>query len=62
MHDDKQTYSIHITINNLDDEIRRSQTRSKTILLDFLSTIKFENIYIKINIYHRVMKIILKCK
>ena len=60
MHDNKQTYSIYITINNLDNEIKRTQIRSKTVLLNFLSMMKFENTHVKINIYYRATKIILK--
>ena len=62
MHDDKQIYFIYLIIENLDAETRKNQVRSKTMQLGFLSIMKLKNIKIKIEVYHRALKVIFKHK
>ena len=40
MHDDKQTYTIYITIDNLNVITKRNQIRSKIVQLEFFSIVK----------------------
>ena len=60
MHDNKQIYFIYFTTENFDVKTERSQVRSKTMQLKFLSIVKSENTKIKIEEYHRALKIIFK--
>ena len=62
MHNDKQTYSIYMTIDNLNVVTKRNQTRSKIVQLRFFSIVKSQITTIKTKIYHRAIKIILKRK
>jgi hypothetical protein len=62
-HDDVTTWSMYLTIENLKIEIRRKQTRSSNLFLNFIFIVFFDNHdNIKTNVWHKVVSIMLKRK
>jgi hypothetical protein len=59
-HDDISIWSVYMIIENLSRNIRRFQTRSSSVLLDFISIVNSS--INKIIIWHEVMSIMLKRK
>jgi hypothetical protein len=62
-HDDVATWSMYLIIENLKVEIRRKQTRSNNLLLDFTFIVSFDNHEnIKTDVWHKIVSIMLKRK
>jgi hypothetical protein len=62
-HDDVATWSMYLTIENLKIEIRRKQTRSSNLLLDFIFIMSFDNHdNIKTDVWHKAVSRMLKRK
>ncbi len=55
-HDDVATWSVYLTIENLKVEVRRKQTRSNSLFLDFIFIVFFDNHEnIKTNVWHKIV-------
>jgi hypothetical protein len=59
-HDDISIWSVYMIIENLNRNIRQFQTRSNSVLLDFISIVNSS--INKIIIWHKIMSIMLKRK
>ena len=64
-HDDVAMWSLYVTIDNLNNQCRRNQTRSNFVLLDEISIVKTDkddSTRLKFQIYHQTMRLIFKRK
>jgi hypothetical protein len=60
--DDRATWSVYLTIENLSREMRRSQSRSDNLLLDFISHDLSSRDRLKTNVWHKTLSFMLKRK
>jgi hypothetical protein len=60
-HDDVTTWSMYLIIENLKIEVRRKQTRSSSLLLDFIFIVSFDSYdNIKTDVWHKTLSLMLK--
>ena len=59
---DMAQWPVYLTIGNLSYEIGRLQIRSGGIIVDLISIYKKDFLEVKMEIYHRTMRVITKCK
>jgi hypothetical protein len=60
--DDRTTWSVYLTIENLNREMRRNQSRSDNFLLDFIFHDLSSRDRLKTNVWHKTLSFMLKRK
>ncbi len=61
-HDDTTTWFVYLTIENLNREIRRSQTRFDNMFIEFIFIVKISESNVKANVWHEVLFMMMKRK
>jgi hypothetical protein len=61
-HDDTTTWFVYLTIENLNREIRRNQTRFDNMFIEFIFIVKINESNVKANVLHEALFMMMKCK